>query len=154
MNDLKLYKPMFEWGLQQLTSLIKLSIDGECLDVDSFPGERENGVMMLLPNSLSILCISYFQNLECLSPKGFQNLTSLNQLKIYNCQKLTSLPKEGLPPSLTQLEIRNCPLLSQHCNSEKAQEWSKIAHIPCVLIDNKFIHETVTTDSFTTQLNR
>ena len=154
MIDLKLYKPMFEWGLQQLTSLIKLSIHGECLDVDSFPGERENGVMMLLPNSLSILCISYFQNLECLSPKGFQNLTSLNQLKIYNCLKLTSLPKEGLPPSLTQLEIRNCPLLSQHCNSEKAQEWSKIAHIPCVLIDNKFIHETVTTDSSTTQLNR
>lgn len=141
MKDMKIDKPMFEWGLQQLTSLIKLSIHGDCQDLVSFPEERRNE-MMMLPNSLSILSISYFPSLERLSSKGFQNLTSLNQLKISNCPKLASLPKEGLPSSLVQLDIRTCPLLSQNCKNKEGQEWPKIARIPCVLIDNKFIYDS------------
>ncbi|KAB1212560.1 hypothetical protein CJ030_MR5G006254 [Morella rubra] len=139
LEDLKIYKPMFEWGLQRLTSLVKLSIHGGYPDLVSFPVDKKNGTMML-PASLSILSIAHFPNLEHLSSKGLESLTSLNQLKISSCPKIISLPKEGLPPSLLQLDINSCPLLSERCRRDR-QELSKIAHIPCVVVDNRFIHD-------------
>ncbi|KAB1212509.1 hypothetical protein CJ030_MR5G019092 [Morella rubra] len=140
LEDLKIYKPMFEWGLQRLTSLVKLPIQGGYPDLVSFPVDKKNG-MMLLPTSLSILSIGHFPNLESLSSKGFESLTSLNQLKLSSCPKIISLPKEGLPPSLMQLDINGCPLLSELCKKDRQDLWSKIAHIPCVVVDNRFVHD-------------
>ncbi|KAB1212562.1 hypothetical protein CJ030_MR5G006256 [Morella rubra] len=79
-------------------------LEGGYPDLVSFPVDKKNGTM-LLPTSLSILSIGHFPNLESLSSKGFESLTSLNQLKLSTCPKIISLPKEGLPPSLMQLDI-------------------------------------------------
>ncbi|XP_017974439.1 PREDICTED: putative disease resistance RPP13-like protein 1 [Theobroma cacao] len=130
-------KPLFHWGLHKLKSLKELIISG-CQDVESFPQEE---IGMKLPTSLTRLDIEDFPNLRYLSSRGFRYLNSLASLSISDCPKLTSLPKDGLPPSLLVLCIRNCPLLEQHCNRNKGLERFKIAHIPHVNIGYRFIHD-------------
>ena len=133
-GDVKMYKGLIQWGLHRLTALRRLEIDG-CHDdeVECFPNE-EMGVM--LPSSLTHLTIAGFKKLKKLSL-----MTSLEYLWIKNCPNLASFPELGLPSSLTQLYIDHCPLLKKECKMDKGKEWSKIAHIPCVEIDDKFIYE-------------
>ncbi|KAG7942102.1 hypothetical protein I3843_16G082500 [Carya illinoinensis] len=148
-------KTLFDWGLDNFTSLNELRIGG-CQHLVSFPE-------MTLPASLTNLYISELSNLECLSSEGLRKLTSLKRLSISlcenlacfpkdglpspllelcisNCQKLRSFPKNGLPPSLQKLEINKCPLLEERCKKDHRGEWSKIAdNIPCVAINGKYI---------------
>jgi hypothetical protein len=124
----------FEWGLYKLTSLKSLIIFGGSSHLVSFPE-------MMLPASLTTLSIDGFPNLKCLSSKGFQDLASLDHLYISNCEKLTTFPKHGFSPSLLYLHISNCPLLKERCKKDGGPEWFKIAHIPCVKIDNRHINE-------------
>ncbi|XP_057995113.1 putative disease resistance RPP13-like protein 1 isoform X2 [Hevea brasiliensis] len=128
-----LRQPMYEWGLHRLTYLRRLSIKGTSpsTDIASFP---DNG--LLLPTSLTLLWIDGLKNLKSIS-KGLQSLTSLENLWIWNCPKLRSLPKEGLPATLGFLEILSCPLLKQRCLNGKGDYWPIIAPIPCVIIDSK-----------------
>jgi len=124
----------FEWGLYKLTSLKELQICGGSSHLVSFPE-------MMLPASLTSLSIDGFPNLKCLSSKGFQDLASLEYLFIYYCEKLASFPEDGFSPSLLNLHIQNCPLLTERCKKDRGPEWFKIAHIPCVWIDNRHINE-------------
>ncbi|XWS10666.1 hypothetical protein CRYUN_Cryun38cG0016800 [Craigia yunnanensis] len=134
-NAAKIYRSLVEWGLHRLTSLQELAINGEgCSDVVSFPKEK-----MMLPASLTALSIGNFQNLEFIFSDAFQNLTSLQDLCIYNCPKLTALPDKGMLLSLGKLCICSCPLLKENCRRDKGREWSKIAHIPTVEIDDERI---------------
>ncbi|XP_016709182.1 putative disease resistance protein At3g14460 [Gossypium hirsutum] len=87
----KIYTSLVQWGFNRLTSLQQLNINGEgCSNVVSFP---EEGVGMTLPPSLTSISIENFENLEFMCPKGFQDLTSLQKLRIYDCPKLTSTGK-------------------------------------------------------------
>ncbi|XVF18420.1 hypothetical protein REPUB_Repub11eG0019900 [Reevesia pubescens] len=131
---------LLQWGLHRLTSLKNVSIDGEgCSDVVTFPQEEEEELGMMLPPSLTFILIKNFDNLKCLSSKGFQNLTSLQHLSLKNCPKLTSLPEKDMLFSLLRLEIWDCPLLKEGCKRDKGRDWSKIAHIPRVEIDGQSI---------------
>ncbi|XP_030949993.1 putative disease resistance protein At3g14460 [Quercus lobata] len=110
-------------------------------DWQSFPEEDDGKMMMLLPTSLTSLCILNFPNIVLLSSKAFQNLSALEKLYIDNCPKLAYLP-EGLPPTLLKLYVYNCPVLKQQCKKGKGQEWlKKINNIPLVKIDYQSIYE-------------
>ncbi|CAL8114211.1 unnamed protein product [Prunus armeniaca] len=127
-------KPMWEL-LHRLTSLTELWVDCEDPYVVWFPPDsyREMDMAMLLPKSLTDLLISGFPNLKKLSSKGFQSLTSLQSLRLQNCQKLASIPVEGLPISLRRLDIIRCPLLKDKCQpGSKGRYLPKISHIPCI----------------------
>ncbi|CDP15457.1 unnamed protein product [Coffea canephora] len=76
-------------------------------------------------------------------PDWFGKLSSLEELKLYKCEKLENLPSHRSMTSLTELRglwIRDCPLLKERCNpvssssssssSDPMSEWSKISHIP------------------------
>ncbi|OAY57569.1 putative disease resistance RPP13-like protein 1 [Manihot esculenta] len=132
VSNLKLSNSLFAWGLHRLTSLRSLCIEGGCPDVVSFPNDE---IGMVLPSSLVDLAIKDVPNLKYLSTSGFQNLAMLQVLCLRNCPKLVFFPKRGLPLSLMQLYIFDCPLLKQRCQKDKGKEWSKIAHIPRVQID-------------------
>ncbi|KAL1146360.1 hypothetical protein V6Z11_A11G366500 [Gossypium hirsutum] len=121
-NAPQIYTSLVEWGFNRLSSLQQLNISGEgCSHVVSFP---EEGIGRMLPSSLTSISIRSFENLEYMCSKGFQHLTSLQQLSINNCPKLTSLPDKDMLLSLERLFISYCSSL------EEGREWSKIAHIP------------------------
>ena len=126
LGSMTICMQVFEWGLHRLASLTDLTIYGNGFeDWQSFPKEEDGKMMLLLPTSLTSLSIYGFQNIVFLSSKVFQNLSSLEELWIGCCPKLASLPENGLPPSLLQLQIIGCPVLKQHCKKGKGQEWLK-----------------------------
>ncbi|KAM0998858.1 hypothetical protein FF1_005632 [Malus domestica] len=127
-----------EWGLHRLTSLTYLYIDSDDPDTVSFPPDMVR-METLFPKSLTRVIIDGFPNLKKLSSKGFQFLTSLQYIGLWNCPKLASIPEEGLPPSLEQLVIIGCPVLKERCQPGKGRYWHKISHIPYIRIDYKEI---------------
>ncbi|EOY19764.1 LRR and NB-ARC domains-containing disease resistance protein, putative [Theobroma cacao] len=144
LTSLQIYEPniskaVMEWGLHRLTSLTLLFINGgSCINAVSFP-QKEIG--MKLPPSLTLLAIENFKNVRKLSSDGFQNLTSLQSLKIGNCPKLKSIPRKEMLPSLLRLHIWECPVLKKRCKRDEGKQWSNIAHVPEVRIDGRFIYE-------------
>ncbi|KAG6781662.1 hypothetical protein POTOM_014573 [Populus tomentosa] len=57
------------------------------------------------------LTIDSLQHLNSLNYKGLQHLTSLTSLRISDCPLIESMPEEGLPSSLSYLEIHYCFML-------------------------------------------
>ncbi|KAF2319561.1 hypothetical protein GH714_017012 [Hevea brasiliensis] len=91
-------------------------------------------------SKLKKLIIWDIKDLEFLPPDGLHNLTSLQQLEIMMCPRLTSLPQEMRSlTSLRELTISVCPLLSKRCAGKKGEDWPFISHIPNVKVDGKRI---------------
>ncbi|KAL4342690.1 hypothetical protein AHAS_Ahas11G0003600 [Arachis hypogaea] len=116
------------WGLDRLASLSELHIQGEYLVKKLMEIQ-----VPLLPNSLETLYIHGAGEIQHLDGKWLQHLTSLKTLKLYECDKLKSLPKEGLPSSISHLNMSGCPMLRASYERKKGKEWSKIAHIPLII---------------------
>ena len=131
INCEKLFAGRMGWGLQELPFLRDLSIGGESEDVESFP---EPG---LLPSCLTSLSMFLFPNMKSLDKRGLQHLTSLQELRVRTCPKLEYMPKEGLPTSLSIINIGRCPLLSKRWQSKKEKERRKIPNVEHILIDNE-----------------
>nr|POE57486.1 putative disease resistance rpp13-like protein 1 [Quercus suber] len=115
----KLISTRMEWGLQRLQCLKTLlfgNVNLDCWDVESFPEED------LLPTSLRILAIVGFRKLRSLDSKGLQHLTSLQQLFIVGCPELKHMPEDGLPCSISYLEIEDCPSLTKLFQRKKGKE--------------------------------
>jgi Leucine-rich repeat (LRR) protein len=129
----KLFASRMGWGLQQLPSLRDLYVGGKSDDVESFP---EPG---LLPSCLTSLYIFGFPNMKSLDKRGLQHLTSLQKLYVSGCPKLEYVPKEGLPTSLSIIQINRCPLLSKRWQSKKGKERRKIPDVDHILIDDELI---------------
>ncbi|KAG6678804.1 hypothetical protein I3842_14G099800 [Carya illinoinensis] len=128
-NCEKLAANRMGWGLQNCSSLAFFVFESKSENVVSFPEAS------LLPASLTNLHIIGFPNLKSLDKNGIQYLTSLKFLRISDCPKLKSMSEEGLPPSISFLLIRNCPLLNKQWQKRKGKEWRKIAHVPYKLLD-------------------
>ena len=101
------------------------------VDVESFPDEG------LLPLSLVKLTIEDCPNLKNLDYGGLFHLSSLQNLNLLDCPTLQCLPEEGLPKSISELLIKDCPLLEQRCKKEEGEDWEKIAHIEDIWVDDK-----------------
>ncbi|XP_030510881.2 putative disease resistance RPP13-like protein 1 [Cannabis sativa] len=134
-----LFAKRFDWNLQDASSLVNFTLYGspfggnyyDEVDIDSFPEEG------LLPSTLRYLNISCFENLKALNNEGFQHLTSFQGLTLQECSQLQCLPNEGLPQTLTSLEIYKCPLLTPRCQRRTGEDWSKIQHVSLIRIDRK-----------------
>ncbi|XP_044496896.1 putative disease resistance protein At3g14460 [Mangifera indica] len=113
--------------LGSLVSLKSFSISN-CPKIKSIPGFGSHNTL----EGLYVFECPKFKSVACL-----RNLTSLQVLWILNCPKLKSLT--SLPPSLLVLEIRECPLIIKQWRRDKGKYCSKIAHIPYVEIDGKFV---------------
>ncbi|KAB2607090.1 disease resistance RPP13-like protein 1 [Pyrus ussuriensis x Pyrus communis] len=118
VTDCDKVKPSVEWGLQGLVSLKQFTIAGEIWA----PLLKEQ---LLLPTTLNA--------------EGLLHLTSLQKLRISGCPKLQFLPENGLPPSLSCLEIYNCSTLEKRYEDKKGEDWAKISHIPCIWINGEVI---------------
>ncbi|XP_048426113.1 putative disease resistance protein At3g14460 isoform X2 [Pyrus x bretschneideri] len=129
----KLWPSVEYWGLQRLVSLRTFLIKGSEDVLETVLKEQT------LPTTLLTLGIYGMKSLKSLEGRGLQHLTSLQKLKIYGCDSLESLPKEGLPASLSYLNIYRCPSLMKRCQEKTGEEWSKIAHIPCIRFEDQVI---------------
>lgn len=87
------------------TSLTTLNFFGS-EEVEPILGEA-----LLLLTSLQELVFVYCDKLQFL-PAGLHKLASIKYLGIAECPSLQSLPKDGLPSSLQQLEITSCSMKS------------------------------------------
>ncbi|KAI6675946.1 hypothetical protein NL676_036742 [Syzygium grande] len=97
IKDCESISPLTDWGLHRLNSLDKLSVTGGCSTPSTFPE-------WMLPPTLTSLHLGRLPNLE-FRTNWLQNLTSLEDLRLKDCRKLHSLPVEGLPATLSRLEI-------------------------------------------------
>nr|XP_048330829.1 putative disease resistance RPP13-like protein 1 [Ziziphus jujuba var. spinosa] len=122
----KLLASRRHWNLQSLTSLSVGDID---VVLDSFPDEG------LLPTTLINLSIGWLPHLKALDGKAFRHLTSVQKLEISGCYELQCLPEEGLPASLSELNIYGCSKLEGRCQRDTGQDRPKISHIPHILVD-------------------
>ncbi|KAJ7005079.1 disease resistance RPP13-like protein 1 [Populus alba x Populus x berolinensis] len=118
LTELGLSYCRMQWGLQTLPSLSHFRI-GLDETIESFPEE------MLLPSSLTSLIIWNLNHQKYLDYKRLHRLiTSRRHLTISDCPLIESMPEEGLPSSLSILEINSCPMLKslpmlQHLTSLK-----------------------------------
>ncbi|CAL5380221.1 unnamed protein product [Camellia sinensis] len=154
ITNMKIGKPLSEWGLHRFSSLKSLFLQGpsnvseeyseeeeeeeekEYYSVSSFPVDG-----MLLPTSLTSLWIGNFRNLEKIS-SSMETIQNLTHLQIMDCPRLASFPEQGgLPPSLLQLSFFGCPIMQRRCEKGKGQYWPLIAPIPAVFMEGRYIFE-------------
>lgn len=106
------------------------------VDVESFPDEG------LLPLSLTSLWIYKCPYLKKMNYKDVCHLSSLKELILEDCPNLQCLPEEGLPKSISTLDILDCTLLKQRCLGPKGEDWGNIIHIKNVWVDHKLVRWT------------
>nr|KYP45466.1 Putative disease resistance RPP13-like protein 1 [Cajanus cajan] len=111
----------------------------DCEKLRSLPDQIDLPALEHLDLSALPKLASFFDGLKLLEGKGLQNLTSLQQMYMYNCPSFESLPENQLPSSLVVLSMRECPLLEARYQSQNGKYWSKIAHIPAIKINEKVI---------------
>lgn len=91
-------------------------------EMERFTEEQADALHLLA--SLQTLEFSRFRKLQHL-PAGLHKLTNLKRLRVFKCTAIRSLPKDGLPRSLQELDVRCC------LNEElKKQCWGLVGTIP------------------------
>ncbi|KAI9077508.1 hypothetical protein K1719_040530 [Acacia pycnantha] len=126
--------PIEDWGFQRLTSLSRFEVfnDGNESILHNLLKNQ------LLPTSLMYLRLHCLFNLKLLEVKGLQHLTSLQELSIWCCPNLESLPEDALPSSLLLLEIKDCPKLQERYDYQKGKHLFKITHISTIKINDEY----------------
>uniref|UniRef100_A0A0D9WI37 Uncharacterized protein n=1 Tax=Leersia perrieri TaxID=77586 RepID=A0A0D9WI37_9ORYZ len=112
--------------LNELPSLTHLTITN-CANFHSFP--------VKLPATLQILEIFHCTDLSYL-PADLKGASCLKVMTILKCPLIPCLPEHGLPESLKELYIKECPLITQRCQENGGEDWHKIAHVPVIEIDD------------------
>ncbi|XBI97364.1 hypothetical protein VPH35_017742 [Triticum aestivum] len=110
------------------SSLTKLELWGHwCEGMERFSKEQEDALQLL--SSLQELEFWSFKDLQQL-PAGLRNLTSLKILSVKYCPAISSLPNDGLPDSLQELNVTWCNNreLKQQCGG-------LVGTIPKIIID-------------------
>lgn len=112
--------------LNELFALKNLVI-ADCVSLNTFPEK--------LPATLQKLDIFNCSNLASL-PAGLQEASCLKTMTILNCVSIKCLPAHGLPLSLEELYIKECPFLAERCQENSGEDWPKISHIAIIEIDD------------------
>nr|CAD1829547.1 unnamed protein product [Ananas comosus var. bracteatus] len=102
-------------------------------EFDSSNEASNNPMLQGLPIALQILGISHCKNLQHL-PDYLSELSSLKTLSILSCPQIPYLPVSGLPASLRELYIKDCPMLTARCQQNAGADWPKISHIPNIQV--------------------
>eukprot|EP00257_Ricinus_communis_P005983 XP_002520787.2 putative disease resistance protein RGA4 [Ricinus communis] len=125
-------------SIKHLTSFTNLKIKGH-------PEEHDLPDEIQCLTALRDLYISEFHLMAAL-PEWLGYLSSLEHLNITNCWFLEYLPTATTMQRLSRLsklEISACPILSKNCTKGSGSEWSKISHIPEIIINKVNVKSNV-----------
>ncbi|KAF2319514.1 hypothetical protein GH714_016659 [Hevea brasiliensis] len=122
-------------AFRHLTSLEHLVILA-CEELDLSDSEDHSDMRWQYLRRLRVLQLVNLNKLASI-PKGLQHVPTLRKLTIQNCPNLISLLE--WMGSLTALWIEECPQLLERCKSNICVDWPKIAHIPNISIDDRWI---------------
>ncbi|KAL6841445.1 hypothetical protein ACP4OV_028963 [Aristida adscensionis] len=112
--------------IDEISSLTNLAIT-DCASLHYFP--------VKLPTTLQKLELFHCSNLTNLPP-GLEEAPCLTAMTILKCPLIPCLPEQGLPQSLKELYIRECPLLTLSCRQNCGKDWPKIANLPTIEIED------------------
>ncbi|CAI0428362.1 unnamed protein product [Linum tenue] len=91
-------------------------------------------------SKLTALLLVDLDDLESLPEGGLSGLTSLQELVIRFCSRLTSLPPAMRQlASLRSLDIYQCEQLTERC---KEEDWPNISHIPKINLDEETLQDS------------
>ena len=95
---------LHDQGATATTSSSSTSLNYNSLEELEIEDGCQTGLLSLLETKLlSQLTIRDFNDIQCLP-----NINRLQSLSLWNCPTLSSFPEDGLPTSLTSLEINSC----------------------------------------------
>ncbi|XP_048425957.1 putative disease resistance RPP13-like protein 1 [Pyrus x bretschneideri] len=114
--------------LQQLTSLGRLKIKDNSPLVEELGKEAKE--LQILECRIECLELIKCENLLKL-PKGLNQLSSLQDLRLHKCSRLASFPYVGLPPSLKDIKITECHSLIYLANFQIPQNLRRIEISDC-----------------------
>ncbi|KAB2607507.1 disease resistance RPP13-like protein 1 [Pyrus ussuriensis x Pyrus communis] len=114
--------------LQQLTSLGRLKIKDNSPLVEELGKEVKK--LQILECRIECLELIKCENLLKL-PKGLNQLSSLQDLRLHKCSRLASFPYVGLPPSLKDIKITECHSLIYLANFQIPQNLRRIEISDC-----------------------
>ncbi|CAN6556114.1 unnamed protein product [Malus baccata var. baccata] len=126
--------------LQQLTSLGSLKIEDNSRLVEELGKEAEE--LQISECKLEYLKLKKCENLSKL-PKGLNQLSSLQELRIHKCSSLVSFPDVGLPPSLKDIEITYCDSLIYFAKFQIPQNLRRIEITWCKSLKSLVDEEAV-----------
>lgn len=73
-------------------------------------------------------------------PEWLGDLSSLRELELWYCGKLSSLPESVKKLTKLQfLSIWGCPNLGSRCRKDVGEDWHKIKHVPFIKINGPYI---------------
>ncbi|KAI9086848.1 hypothetical protein K1719_031171 [Acacia pycnantha] len=117
--------PIDNWGFHRLTSLSEFEVEGGGIE-SILQNLLKN---QMLPTSILPMVVSHVHDLKLLDGKGLR-LTSLEQLSVYGCPNLESLPEHSLPSSLLCLDIWSCPKLEARYHFQGGKHLSRSLTFP------------------------
>uniref|UniRef100_A0A803LUY7 R13L1/DRL21-like LRR repeat region domain-containing protein n=1 Tax=Chenopodium quinoa TaxID=63459 RepID=A0A803LUY7_CHEQI len=120
----------------QSISLRQIILDGYP-DVKSVPGQIQ------LFSNLKVISIWNFDILEQL-PDWIGNLSSLEELSLYQCKNLKFLPSKQVMLSLTEfwhLNVADCPLLTERY-AKDGPKWHNISHLSYIVFNDNIVQSS------------
>ncbi|KAL4636401.1 hypothetical protein ACB092_03G005100 [Castanea dentata] len=141
LGKLPFLKSLRMWEIRRLK---KLGVEFMGIE-ESEKKEKGDIIIPLFPNLIS-LSFGGFYNWEewngieeveedCI--RRFTIMPRLQNLTIYECIELKSLPNFLRTTPLQKLQIWGCRILNERCKRGTGKDWPKISHIPNIRIDWK-----------------
>nr|XP_028943657.1 putative disease resistance RPP13-like protein 1 isoform X1 [Malus domestica] len=134
--------------LQQLTSLGRLKIEDNSPLVEELGKEAEE--LQILECRIECMELIKCEN-HLKLPKGLNQLSSLQELRLHKCSRLASFPDVGLPPSLKHIQITECHSLIYLAKHQILQNLRRIEIRECKslksLVDEKDVGSSPSSSS-------